>query len=103
MTEVPSLVVAAADATPRVGGSCVKEAEPWPDDVPSPVILTPWSLRGSGFSPSQEAILDDVMSIPESSYIVDLGIGELELPGFPRAPLRPTSWRQVAGVVESTC
>jgi hypothetical protein len=46
------------------------------------VILTPGSLRGSDFSPSREAILDDVMSIPESSDVADLGTMELGLSGF---------------------
>jgi hypothetical protein len=82
MTEVPSLVVAGADATPWVGSSCEKEAEPQPEDALGSVILTPGSLRGSDFSPSREAILDDVMSIPESSDVADLGTMELGLSGF---------------------
>jgi hypothetical protein len=67
------------------------------------VALTPESLRGPSLSPSQEAALGDVMSVPGSSDIMDLGTGELGLPGYPRVPLRPTSWRQVAGCAELMC
>jgi hypothetical protein len=34
---------------------------------------------------SQEAALDDVPSVPGSFDIVDMGNGELELPGYPHA------------------
>jgi hypothetical protein len=60
----------------------VKETEPRPEYSPGPVALTPGSPRGPGFSPSWKAALDDVMSIPESSDIADLGTGELGLPGY---------------------
>jgi hypothetical protein len=48
-------------------------------------------------------LLDDMMFVPGSFDIVDLGVCELGLPGNPRAPLLPASWRQVAGVAELTC
>jgi hypothetical protein len=41
-------------------------------------------------------MLDDVMSTSGSSDIADPGTGELGQMGFPRAPLQPTSLRQVA-------
>jgi hypothetical protein len=43
------------------------------------------------------------MFVPGSFDIVDLGAGELGLSGYPRVPLLPASWRQVAGVAELTC
>jgi hypothetical protein len=43
------------------------------------------------------------MSVPESSDVVDLVIGVLGLSGYPRAPLHPTNWRQVARGAELTC
>jgi hypothetical protein len=90
-----------ANTTPRVDGGRAKEAEPRPEDAPSPVALTPGSPRGSGSSPSWETALDVVMSILGSSNIVNLGTGELELSGYPRVRLRPASWRQVPGRVGS--
>jgi hypothetical protein len=44
-----------------------------------------------------------VTSVPGPFDIVDLGAGELGLPGNPRAPPLPASWRQVAGGAELTC
>jgi hypothetical protein len=84
MVEAPPLVgVAGANMTPHVDDGRVKEAEHRPEDEPSLVALTLRSLRGPGFSLSQEASLDDVMSIPGFSDITDLGIRELGLPGYP--------------------
>jgi hypothetical protein len=40
------------------------------------------------------------MSVPRSFDIVDLGVGELGLTGYPRASLLPANLRQVARVVE---
>jgi hypothetical protein len=47
--------------------------------------------------------MDAVMFIPRSSDNAGLGIEELGLPGYPQVPLRPASYRQVAGGAESTC
>jgi hypothetical protein len=41
--------------------------------------------------------MDGVMFIPRSSDNAGLGIEELGLPGYPQVPLRPASYRQVAG------
>jgi hypothetical protein len=79
----PPVGAAGANMTPRVDSGCVKEAELQPEDAPGPVTLTPRSPRGPGFDPSQEAILDDVMSIPGSFDVTDLGTGELGLAGIP--------------------
>jgi hypothetical protein len=86
-----------ANVTPHIDGGHAKEVEPWPEDAPGLVALILGSLRGPDFSTSQEATLDDVMSVPKSSNIADLGTRELGLPGYPRGPLWPASWRQVAG------
>jgi hypothetical protein len=104
MAKTPPLVEAVdANVTPRVDGGHTKEAKPRLEDASCPTALTPRSPRGPGCSLTQEAALDDAMSIPGSSYIVDLGAGVLGLSGYPRAPLQPTSWRQVAGGAKSTC
>jgi hypothetical protein len=47
---------------------------------------------------SQEVTLDDVTSVHVSFNIVDLGTVEQVLLGYPRVPLLPASWGQVAGV-----
>jgi hypothetical protein len=75
--------VAGANMTPHIDGDHVKEVEPWPEDAPGLVALTPGSLRGPAFSPSQEAALDDVKYVPGSSDIADLGTEELGLLGYP--------------------
>jgi hypothetical protein len=104
MVEAPPPVGAVgANMAPRVHGGHVKDAGPRPEDAPGLVALTLRFLMGPGFSLSWEAALDDVMSIPESSDIADLRKGVLGLPRFNRAPLRPASWRQVAGGAKSTC
>jgi hypothetical protein len=99
MAEAPALKgVTGVKASPCIDGSHVNGVEPQPKNVPGQGALTPVSLRGPGFSPSREAASDDVMSVPGSFNIVDLGTGEVGLPGFPRAPLLPASWKQVVGV-----
>jgi hypothetical protein len=87
--------MASANVSLRVDGDRVNGVEPWPEDAPNRATLTPSTSEGPGFSPSREATLDDVMSIPGSFDIVDLGTGEPGLPGYPRAPLLPTSYGQV--------
>jgi hypothetical protein len=99
----PSKGAACANVTLRVDSGHAKEAEPRPEDASSPVALTLRSPRGPYCNPSQEASLDDAMSVPESSDVVDLVIGVLGLSGYPRAPLQPTNWRQVARGAELTC
>jgi hypothetical protein len=77
-----------ANVTPHIDGGHAKEAEPWPEDAPGLVALILRSLRGPDFSTSQEATLDDVMSISESSNIADLGTRGA---GAARIPSRATS------------
>jgi hypothetical protein len=92
MVEAPPPVgVVGANATPCIDGGRAKEVEPRSEDAPGLVALTTGSLRGPSFGTSWEAILDDFMSIPRSSDILDLGIGDLGLSRFPRASLRPAS------------
>jgi hypothetical protein len=55
-----------------------------------------------GFNPSREANFDDVLAILGSFNIVDVRNEELRLPGYPRAPLLPTSLGQVAEGTELT-
>jgi hypothetical protein len=72
--------------------------------APGQVALIPETSKGHNFSPSWEASLDDATLVLGSFNVVDLGIGEPGLPGYPRVPLLPTSWGQVArGGVELTC
>jgi hypothetical protein len=72
-----------ANVTPHIDGGRAKEVERRPEDAPGLVALTPGSPRGSGFSSFRDATLDDVMSIPKSSNIADLGTGERGLSGYP--------------------
>jgi hypothetical protein len=85
----PPMGVVGANVTPRVHNGRVKEAEPQPEDASDPVALTPGSPRGPNCGLSREAALDDAMTVPGCSDIVDLGVGVLGLPGYPRAPLHP--------------
>jgi hypothetical protein len=104
MVEAPALMGAVgASMSPRANGGHMNGAEPQPEDAPGRAALTPRTLNGPSFNPFQEAALDDVMSVPRPFDIVDLGTGELRLQGYPRAPLLPASWGQVAGGVELTC
>jgi hypothetical protein len=97
-TEVPVPVEAVgAKVTPRVDGGRANEAEPRPEDTPGGAAFIPGSPVGLGFCPPRGITSDNVMSAPGSFDVVDLGGGELGLPGYPRVPLLPTSWRQVAG------
>jgi hypothetical protein len=50
--------------------------------MPGEATLTPGSPRGPGFSPPREDASDDKISVPGSFDIVDLGTGELGLPGY---------------------
>jgi hypothetical protein len=79
----PSVGAAGANATPCVDGAHAKEAEPRLEDASGPMALTPRSLRGPGFTPSREAALDAVMSVPGSFNVADLGTRELGLLGYP--------------------
>jgi hypothetical protein len=47
--------------------------------------------------------LADVPSVTRPFDHVDMANEEMELSGYPRVPLLPTSWRQVVGGVELTC
>jgi hypothetical protein len=68
-------------------GGRANGAESWPDDAPGQAALIPGTSKVPGFSLSREAALDDAMVVPGSFDIVDLGIGELGLLGYPHAPL----------------
>jgi hypothetical protein len=95
--EVPVPTEAAgANVTRCINGGCLNEVVPWPKDTPNGAALILGSLRGPGFSAPCETALDDVGSTPMSFDIMDLRAGELGLPGCPRVPLLPASWRQVA-------
>jgi hypothetical protein len=95
--------VAGANVMPCVEGDRVKEIEPRPEDAAIPAALALRPPRGPGCSSSREATLDDAIAIPGSSDVVDVATRVLGLPGYPRASLQPTSWKEVAGGVESTC
>jgi hypothetical protein len=98
LAEAPVLMEAiGANMSPCTGGGRVSEAELRSVDAPGVAALTPGSSREPGFSSSQEAALDDVLSVLGSFDIVGLGNGELGLPRYPRAPPLPTSSGQVSG------
>jgi hypothetical protein len=103
MAEAPIPVEAlGANVTPCVNSGHVNDVEPQPKDTTDGAALIPGSLRGPDFSPPRETASDDMGSAPGSIDIMDLGAGELGLPGCPRASLLPTSWRQVVcGGVQS--
>jgi hypothetical protein len=104
MVEALALIGAAcANMSLGIDSNCVNGVEPRPEDAPGWAPLTPGTLKGSGFNASWEAPLDDVTSVLGSFDIVDLGIREPGLSGYPRAPLLPASWGQVAGGAELTC
>jgi hypothetical protein len=86
------------NASLPVGGIRMNGAEPQSVHEPGLVALTPGSSRELSLSSSCKATLDDAPSVPRSLDIVDLGNGELGLPGYPRAPPLSTSWGQVVGV-----
>jgi hypothetical protein len=65
--------------------------DPGLEDALGEVALAPGPPRGSGFSSPRGAASDHVMSIPGSFNIMDLGISELGLSGYLRAPLLPAS------------
>jgi hypothetical protein len=94
--------VVGANVSPCTDGGCANGVEPQPKDAPSRAVLTPETSNGLGLSPSHESTLDDVTSVPGSFDIVDLGTGESELPGYPRAPLLPTSFGASGGGAELT-
>jgi hypothetical protein len=95
--EAPVLVeVVDANTITRVYSGSVNEAEPQLEDASGGAPLIPRSLRRPDFHPLGGTTSDDVMSIPESFDIVDLGAGELGLLGYRRALPLPTSWRHVA-------
>jgi hypothetical protein len=99
MVEAPVLMGAAgANMSPCTDGDDMNGVEPRPEDAPSRVALTPGTSKGPGFSMSQEVTLDDVTSVHVSFNIVDLGTVLQVLLGYPRVPLLPASWGQVAGV-----
>jgi hypothetical protein len=83
--------VAGTNVSPRTDGNRMNRVEPRPKDAPGQATLTPRTLKGSGFSPSSEAALYDVMSVPGSFGIVDLGTREPGLLTYTRAPLLPAS------------
>jgi hypothetical protein len=99
MVEEPSLSGAArANVSPRADGGPANGVEPQPKDAPGRAALTLGTLKGPGFSLSQEATLDDVMFVPGSFDIVDLGTEESRLLGYPLVPLLPASWGKMVGV-----
>jgi hypothetical protein len=105
MVEAPTWMgVVNVNMSPCTNGGQVNGAEPQHEDALGQVALIPETSKGPDFSPSWEATLDDATLVPGSFNIVDLGTGEPGLPGYPRVPLLPTSWGQVArGGVELTC
>jgi hypothetical protein len=102
MVEAPTLMgEAGANMSLRANGDRVNGVEPRPKDVPGRATLIPRTSKGPGFSPSWETALDDVTSVPRSFDIVDLGIGEPGLPGYPWAHFFPPAggkWRGGRGV-----
>jgi hypothetical protein len=82
-----SVEAAGANMTPRINGGHANEAEPRPEDASGGVALILDSPWGPDFSLPQETASEDVMSIPGSFDIVDLGASEMGMPGYPRAPL----------------
>jgi hypothetical protein len=74
-----------ADMIPCVNSCRANEVEPQPEDASSAAILILGSLRGSGFRLPRGTASDNVMSVPRSFDIVDLGAGQLGLSGYPRA------------------
>jgi hypothetical protein len=94
---------AGANVTPCVDDGRVNEVEPRPEDAPDGAALIPESSWGPCFSPPHDTTSDGVGSAPGSFDIVNLGVGELGLPGCPRAQLLPARWRQVPGGAELTC
>jgi hypothetical protein len=66
--EAPALTGAVgAHASPHADGGCADEVKPRPHDVLGLATLTPGSSKGPSFRSSQEAILDDVTSVPRST------------------------------------
>jgi hypothetical protein len=84
MVEAPTLMgVVGANVSSCVGDGRANEVEPQSVGMPDRATLTPESLRKPGFSPSWEATLDDIPSIPGSFDIVDLVNRLLGLSGYP--------------------
>jgi hypothetical protein len=82
MTEAPALVLAAgANMTPPVNCGRADELGPWFEETPDGAALILRSPRGPGFSAPRGTASDDVMFIPGSFDVVDLGAGELGLSG----------------------
>jgi hypothetical protein len=84
-----------ASMTPCIDGGHANEVEPRLEDTPNGATLIPGGGEGGHFGRC------DIRS--GSFDNVDLGAGVLGLPGYPRAPLLPTNWRQVAGAAELMC
>jgi hypothetical protein len=66
---------------------------PWPRDASGGEAVALGPPRGSGFCPAEDAALGTVVSAPRSSDIVDSGVNELGLSGYPRALPLSASWR----------
>jgi hypothetical protein len=90
--EVPvPLEAAGANMTPSVNDVYANEVEPQAEDAPDGASLILGSPMGPGFNLPRGTALDDLTSIPRSLDIVDMGAGELRLPGCPKTSLLPTS------------
>jgi hypothetical protein len=87
----------------RVGGGCANEARPQSVGAPGRAASTLRSSGDTNFGLSWDAAMGDAPSIPGSSDIMDLGNGELVLPGFPRLLLLPADWGQVEEGAEWAC
>jgi hypothetical protein len=70
-----------ANVSPCTGGGRANEARPQFVGAHGRAALTLGSSGDTGFSPSQVAVVGDAPFVPRSSNIMDLGNGELGLPG----------------------
>jgi hypothetical protein len=93
MVEAPAQTRAiGADTSLCASDSHMNGAEPWSAGAPARTALPLEPSGETDLSPSQEAVFDDVSSVPGSFDIVDLGIGKLGLLRYPQVPPLPADW-----------